>query len=120
MKEIRVHLELAVPVWHSGLTYNVSADIQRIQRVAGSIMLNNIPYDRFCATLGLKPLSIRRLELCERFAASTASPQSRHNDLFQLEKTGAYNTRSDYTKYREHICTSLGSIRALFPSSLEH
>ena len=104
MKEIRVHLELAVPVWHSGLTYKLSADIERVQRVAVSIMLSNIPYDRACATLGLKPLSIRRHELCERFAASTASPQSRHNDLFQLEKTGAYNTRSDYTKYREHIC----------------
>ena len=26
-KEIRVHLELAVPVWHSGLTVRLSADI---------------------------------------------------------------------------------------------
>jgi hypothetical protein len=29
-KEIRVHLELAVPVWHSGLTVRLSADIERV------------------------------------------------------------------------------------------
>ena len=26
-KEVRVHLELAVPVWHSGLTLRLTADI---------------------------------------------------------------------------------------------
>ena len=29
MKEVRVHLELAVPVWHSGLTQKLKADIER-------------------------------------------------------------------------------------------
>ena len=73
LKEVRVHLELAVPVWHSGLTIKLSADIERVQQVAVSIMLSNTPYDPACATHGLKPLSVRRLELCERFAACTAS-----------------------------------------------
>ena len=55
------------------------------------------------ATLGLKPLSVRRLELCEGFAASTAADKSRHSELFQLVKTGPYYTRSDNIKYREHM-----------------
>ena len=45
MKEVRVHLELAVPVWHSGLTKKLSADIERVQHVAVTIMVSNIPYD---------------------------------------------------------------------------
>ena len=30
MKEVRVHLELAVPVWHSGLTKRLIADIESV------------------------------------------------------------------------------------------
>ena len=102
MKEIRVHLELAVPVWNSGLTYKLSADIERVQRVAVSIMLSNIPDEPACTRLGLKPLAVRRLELCEHFALSTN--KGRHSELFKLEKNGAHNTRSEESKYREHIC----------------
>ena len=91
-----------MPVWNSGLTYKLSADIERVQRVAVSIMLSNTPYEPACARLGLQPLSVRRLELCERFALSTT--KGRHSELFQLEKNGAHNTRSDESKYREHIC----------------
>ena len=97
LKEVRVHLELAVPVWHSGLTLKLSADLERVQRVAVRIMLGNFPFVQACATLGLKPLSIRRLELCKRFAVNTASSSSRHSDLFQLQKI-------DKTRFREHLC----------------
>ena len=102
-KEIRIHLELAVPVWHSGLTVRLSADIERVQRVALSIVLGETEFDysRSCALLGLKPLYIRRQELCERFSRKTASPQCRHNDLFQIQTSG-YDTRSN--AYREHFC----------------
>ena len=103
LKEVRVHLELAVPVWHSGLTKKQSADIERVQRVAVSVLLSDIPYDQACATLGLKPLSVRRLELCGRFANKTASDQSKHSKLFQL-KNETHETRSDQEKYREHFC----------------
>ena len=58
MKEVRVHVELAVPVWHSGLSQKLSRDIERVQRVAVSLILDNgnIPFDRACVALGLKPL----------------------------------------------------------------
>ena len=54
--EIRVHLELAIPVWHSGLTLKLSADIERVQRVAISVVLGltEFNYDHSCAQLGLK------------------------------------------------------------------
>ena len=104
MKEVRVHLELAVPVWHSGLTLKLSADIERVQRVAVSILISNVPYGNACATLGLKPLSIRRLELCQRFAVNTASDKSRHSDLFKLVRNGAREAKSDKRLYREHMC----------------
>ena len=103
MKEVRVHVELAVPVWHSGLTLKQSADIERVQRVAVSILLgrSDFNYGRSCALLGLKPLYVRRQELCERFALKTASPGCRHNDLFQIQNSG-HNTRGQF--YREHLC----------------
>ena len=107
LKEVRVHLELAVPVWHSGLTISLSRDIERVQCVAIGIVLgqSEFHYIQACSSLGLKPLFIRRQELCERFALKTASPESRHSDLFQLEKNGSHNTRSDGSRFREHICT---------------
>ena len=42
IKEVRVHLELAVPVWSSGLTLKLSSDIERVQRVAVSIMADKL------------------------------------------------------------------------------
>ena len=105
-KEVRVHLELAVPVWNSGLTLKLAADIERVQRVAISILLGNSQFEYLhaCAMLGLKPLYIRREELCKRFAVNTAKPGSRHSNLFQLEKTGHHYTRST-DRYREHVTT---------------
>ena len=102
---IRVHLELAVPVWHSGLTQQRSADIERVQSIAVSFILGGyqLPYDQACTMLGLKPLYIRRMELCGRFAVKTAY-KSRHSDLFQQEKEGSHNTLSREDIFREYIC----------------
>ena len=107
MKEVRVHLELAVPVWHSGLTIKLTADIERVQRVAVGIIVDlpQFHYMQTCSMLGLKPLYIRRLELCQRFALKTSAPSSRHSDLFQPEKDGSHWTRSGH-RYREHICST--------------
>ena len=114
MKEIRVHLELAVPVWHSSLTVKLSADIERVQRVAVGIILGQTEfnYDRLCTLLGLKPLYIRRQELCERFARKTALPQCRHNDLFEIQQSG-YDTRSN--SYREHFCRTTRFYKSALP-----
>ena len=70
--------------------------------MAVSIMLNNVSYEPACALLGLKPLHVRRLELCERFVVT--SMNGRHKDLFKLLKDGSHYTRLDENKFREHIC----------------
>ena len=100
MKEVRVHLELAVPVWHNGLTYKLTADLERVQRVAVGILVGGVPYAQACATIGLKPLQVRRLKLCEQFAVTTASEENRHSDLFKAQK----NPRTNKDKFREHFC----------------
>ena len=114
MNEVRVYLELAAPVWHSGLTLKLSADIERVQRVAVSVLLGRADFDygRSCALLGLKPLNVRRQELCKRFAMKTASPGCRHNDLFRIQSSG-HNTRGEF--YREHFCHSNRFYKSALP-----
>jgi hypothetical protein len=113
-KEVRVHVELAVPVWHSGLTTKQSSDIERVQRVALSIVLGraDISYSRTCALLGVKPLYIRRQELCDRFSVKTASPSCRHSELFQAQNS-CYNTRID--QFREHLCRTSRFYKSALP-----
>ena len=41
MKAIRVQLELAVPVWHSGLTLQEENNLERVQKVALKIILKD-------------------------------------------------------------------------------
>ena len=82
-KEIRSILELAVPVWHSGLTVKQVRDIERVQKTALLIILGEsyINYD-------VEPLSMRRETLCLKFAAKDVK---KDNSLFI--KNGL-NTRS--------------------------
>ena len=105
MKEIRVHLELAVPVWHSGLNRKLSNDIERVQKIAIHIIQgkSDNSYEQSCENLGLRPLHLRRQDICERFALKTAT-KSRHRDLFEIEKYSGHNTRSNKSRYKEHIC----------------
>ena len=70
-KEIRSILELAVPVWHSGLTRQQSTDIERIQKIAFRLILkeNYINYSIACEALGTQTLYERRIKLCKNFAS---------------------------------------------------
>ena len=72
MKEIRSVLELAVPAWHSGLTLKQTADIERVQRVAVTIILSDCTtgtceysYEMALVILELEPLEVRRQKLCQ-------------------------------------------------------
>ena len=116
IKEVRVHLELAVPVWHSGLTKKLTADIERVQRIAIGVILDKtvIHYAQDCAMIGLKPLNIRRVELCERFATKTAT-KGRHTDMFQILNNGAHYTRGNADEYREHICRTSRFFKSPLP-----
>ena len=58
----RVHVEPAVPMWHSGLTVKLSSDRERVQRAGISIMVGETEfnYEQTCALLGTKPLRIKK------------------------------------------------------------
>ena len=82
-KEIRCHLELGVACWHSGLTLHQAGCIERIQKIAVTIILNEkLDYYLACCILEIEPLSARREDICLRFAEKTVT-ESRHKDLFK-------------------------------------
>ena len=70
IKEIRSILELAVPVWHGGLTVKQTRDIERVQKTALLIILgeNFTNYDVACTLMAVEPLYSRRETLCLKFA----------------------------------------------------
>ena len=69
-KDIRSILEHAVPAWHSGLTRKQAAQIERVQKTAFKIILENnyIDYETACTLLCVEPLEFRRIQLCLNFA----------------------------------------------------
>ena len=69
-KEIRSILELAVPVWHSGLTRKQTIEIERIQKLALRIILkeNYQSYENACSVFAIETLEERRTRLCLKFA----------------------------------------------------
>ena len=83
--EGRVHLEMAVPVWHSSLTLAQRRSLDRCQRVAMAAIVGHWApslTDQL-AELGLERLGSRRDRLCARFAVATAT-KSRHKDIFKV------------------------------------
>ncbi|KAI8500437.1 hypothetical protein Bbelb_220030 [Branchiostoma belcheri] len=78
---IRPVLEYAAPVWHSGLTTELSNKIEKIQRRAVRIIMGTkyTSYTEGCSYLGLPTLQSRRLLLTVNFANSLRqSEQFRH------------------------------------------
>ena len=61
IKEIRSVLELAVPVWHSGLTKKLSHDIEGIQKTVFKVILGNYytDYEVACILLETETLAHR-------------------------------------------------------------
>ena len=92
-KEIRSILEFGVPVWHPGLTIKDSGTIERIQKVAFKIILQEkfIDYKTACIYFNTTTLKERREKLCLTFA--TKNLKSKASFFEQREKK--VNTRSD-------------------------
>ena len=111
-KEIRSLLELAVPVWHSGLTVVQSNKIERIQKLAAAAILgtNYTSYKEALSTLKLKTLAERRTQICLKFIQKNMKSESPL--LAKVHKI--YKTRSDAQKAAEFQCRT----KAFFDSSL--
>ena len=97
-KEIRSILEMAVPVWHSGLSNQQTADIESIQKVAMRIILQNkyTNYQLACETLTAQTLAERRIKLCTKFARKNLKSE---NSFFTTVGTNVETRhRSDLVK----------------------
>ena len=70
LKEIRPLAEHGVVIWNSGLTKGQVNDLEKIQKIALRIILdeNYISYDVACTLLNVLPLNYRRTDLCTAFA----------------------------------------------------
>ena len=77
-EEIRSILEMAVPVLHSGLTNQQTADIESVQKVAIRIILQNKyeTYELACETFSAQTLSERRNKLCIKFATKNLKSEN--------------------------------------------
>ena len=114
-KEVRSHLELAVPVWHSGLTRRQSDDIERIQRIILSIIGSetNLNYDQLCTLMDVEPLNLRRTQIAKNFALRTLK-NPKYGHWFQ-KKEKHYNTRDKNDHYVEYNCLSLRYFKSPLP-----
>ena len=81
--EGRSALEMCAPLWHSSLTAAQSCALSRVQQVAMAAIASvwGASHTEQLSSLSLQPLAERRVELCRRFAQSTAEI-SRHQDMF--------------------------------------
>ena len=81
IKEIRSILEFAVPVWHSGLTRKQSIAIERIQKLALKIVLQEdyLNYKNACNVFSADTLEVRRKKLYLKFATKNLKSE---NNMF--------------------------------------
>ena len=113
--EGRVHLELACPVWHSGLTKAQSQALDRAQRVAMAAISGRWEpsHTTQLEELGLEKLEPRRERLCLNFAKRTAE-NSRHMDIFQ--PSGARIRKGKKIKtYRETLSRTATHMNSAVP-----
>ena len=101
-KEIRSILEMAVPVWHSGLANQQTNDIESVQKVAMRIILQDqyTSYQLACETLTAQTLSDQRTKLCHKFASKNLKSE---NSFFTKVGTNV-ETRQKSDLVREYKC----------------
>ena len=101
-KEVRSILEMAVPVWHSGLTKLQTLDIERIQKVSFRIILGNqyVSYRQACDYFATEALEDRRVKLCRKFAKKNFKSE---NCMF-TKSVKTVNTRQKGNLVKEYKC----------------
>ena len=103
-KEVRSLLELAVPVWHPGLTVRQSKDIESVQKLAFKIILQNsyTSYLHACSVLRTETLASRRVKLCTKFAIKNLKSEKPMFTKF----TASVNTRQQRNTVKEPRCNT--------------
>ena len=85
VKQVRSHLEYAIPVWHSALTGDQRLQIERVQKSALRIILGAqyTSYTSALKILKIDTLNNRRIKLCKKFAVKT-SKNEKFNKWFKV------------------------------------
>ena len=111
-KEVRSILELAVPVWHSGLTKEQSQQIETIQKISLAAILGQkyTSYEKALKLCDLSMLSDRRLKICSNFIEKNMRSASPMLPLI----TKQYDTRISEKCALEFQCRT----ESFFKSSL--
>ncbi|XP_072018247.1 uncharacterized protein [Amphiura filiformis] len=102
---IRPVLEYAAPLWHSGLTHNQVAQLEKIQRRVCKYILGRkyTTYADSLATLELHSLSERRQNICKEFALK-ASTSVRFSHWFPPSKYHSHMTLRRQPKFDSFRC----------------
>ena len=97
--QVRIVLELAVPVGQRNLSQIDKINIERVQKSALHIILGDeyISYRNAIRTLDLDDLETRRNKLCLKFGKK-CEKSDKFNNWFKLN-TQSVNTRQEKTKY---------------------
>ena len=101
-KEIGSILEMAVPVWHPGLTRQQAFDIESIQKVAFRIILDKkySNYNSACDFFNTETLENRHIKLCLKYA--TKNMKSDHSFFTKVGTNVRTRQKSDIVK--EYRC----------------
>ena len=105
---IRSILEQSSPVWHSSITEENKDDLERIQKSAVKIILQEKykGYSQGLAQLGLEPLADRREQLCLSFAQKCLK-NDKTKDIFPLNsKSHKMETRNNEKFMVQHANTN--------------
>ena len=112
-KEVRSSVEMAVPVWHSGLTQQLSNQIESVQKcsLAAILGIKYNSYEEALKLLNLERLDQRRTQLCKRFISKNMKSD---NPLLSVNNNKSHDTRRDPKSVKEFRCRT----QAYFDSSL--
>ena len=99
-KQVRPVLENAVPVWHSAITQGECGLLEKVQKSALKIMLQEI-YESYGSSLKLlkiQSLKERREKLCMKFALQ-AENHGKFSSWFKINNKKTSITRNNRSKY---------------------
>ena len=104
---IRSIVEQSCQVWHSSLTLDNMQDLERIQKNALRIILQDDykNYNNALCVTGLKPLSDRRNELCIRFAKACVK-NDQTKSMFPLNPTSYDVITRQRERFKDTKCNT--------------
>ena len=112
---LRSILEQSCQVWHYSITEEEKSDIERVQKVACKVILQDryTDYESALKTLNLQSLSERRDKLCLRFAKKCLK-FDQTKDMFPLNPPNQLNLR-DYEKYQVKFASTNRLLNSAIP-----